>query len=271
MSTTPASAQPRISEPRFSVVFLLGVAHCGSTLLGRTLGMHSQVHCVGELLRVSEALEAKLPCGCGAQLRQCPHWAPLLPGLEQATRLDYERFDRGTLEEFARRAGKSIAFDLSKTRAWRLAKGWRDPAVGFVHLVRDSRGVMSSTVRAGTDLGRPLGKHVKWSKRLSKFARKNPKRCHTLHYEDLCTDPRRELEKLCAFLGIVFEPTLLRPADAVHHFVHSSASGYLKGSNEIALDERWRRELTAEQIEAIEKKMRKIPELAERYLAVTAR
>lgn len=266
MSTTSAHTQPR-----FSVVFLLGVAHCGSTLLGRTLGMHSKVHCVGELLRVAEALEAKLPCGCGAQLRACPHWEPLLPGLEQATKLEYERFEAATLVEFARRAGKSIAFDLSKTRAWRLARRWRDPSVGFVHLVRDSRGVMSSTVRAGTELERPLSKHVKWSKRLAKFARRNPQRCHTVFYEDLCTDPRGELEKLCAFLGIAFEPALLRPADAVHHFVHSSASGYLKGSNEIALDERWRRELTPEQIAQIEKKMRKVPELAERYLAAAAR
>lgn len=265
MSTTSAP------QPRFTVVFLLGVAHCGSTLLGRTLGMHSKVHCVGELLRVEEALEAQLPCGCGAPLRDCPHWAPRLPALEKATKLDYERFDRALLEGLAIRAGKPIAFDLSKTRAWRLARRWRDERVGFVHLVRDSRGVMSSTVRAGTELERPLSKHVKWSKRLVKFARKNPQRCHTLFYEDLCTDPRRELEKLCAFLGIGFEPAVLRPADAVHHFVHSSASGYLKGSNEIALDERWRRELTAEQIDAIEKKMRKIPELAERYLAVTAR
>lgn len=41
--------------PNYPVVFVLGIAHSGSTLLGRLLDMHSRVLCVGELMRIDEA------------------------------------------------------------------------------------------------------------------------------------------------------------------------------------------------------------------------
>ncbi len=46
--------------PRFSVVFVLGVARCGSTLLGRLLDMHSRVLCVGEVLRTGYRLKGRV-------------------------------------------------------------------------------------------------------------------------------------------------------------------------------------------------------------------
>jgi hypothetical protein len=57
---------------------------------------------------------------------------------------------------------------------------------------------------------------------------------------------------------------MLRPAERVHHFVHSSASGYLKASNEIRLDERWRSELAAADIAAIEAAMARIDAFRDR-------
>ena len=143
--------------------------------------------------------------------------------------------------------------------AWRLAKRWRDADVGFVLLIRDSRGVMASTARQGKDIAHPLARHKKWMKRYLRFARSRGERCLTVHYEDLCRTPQAELERICAFLGLAFEPALLRPAEKVHHFVHSSVSGYLKASNEIRRDERWREELPIETIRDIERVMRKLP------------
>jgi len=251
MSTPP--------HPRFSVVFVVGVAHCGSTLLGRLLDMHSRALCVGELLRTDLALETGLPCGCGAKIPDCEFWKPLVPSLEAETRLDPERFRAETYRRIARGHGKEVVVDLSKTRAWRLATRWRDADVGFVLLIRDSRGVMASTARQGKDIRHPLGRHKKWMKRYLRFARGRGERCLTVHYEDLCRAPQAELERICAFLGLAYEPAMLRPAEKVHHFVHSSVSGYLKASNEIRRDERWRDELPVDAIREVERVMRKLP------------
>lgn len=252
---------PRMdSAPRFSVVFVLGVAHCGSTLLGRLLHMHGKVLCVGELLRVDVAVENEIVCGCGAKIPECEFWKPLLPALEKETRLDPMRFQAETFRRIARAHGKEVLLDTSKSRVWRLAKRWKDPGVGFLFLVRDSRGVMAATARLGKDLDHPIRRHEKWMKRLQRFAQKRERegRCLTLHYEDLCRAPQAELERVSAFLGLAFEPAMLQPAGKVHHFVNASVSGYLKASNEIRRDERWQEELPVETIREIERVMRKL-------------
>jgi hypothetical protein len=254
-------------SPRFPLVFVLGVAHCGSTLLGRLLDMHSKVLCTGELMRTDLALEAGLPCGCGAQVGDCEFWRPRLPWIEEATRFDYTRFSAQLYQRIAASAGAEVAVDLSKTRVWRLTRRWPDRGEGYILLVRDSRGVLASAARVGKDLDRPLKKHVKWMKRLERFARSRGARALIVHYEDLCVDPAGELRRVCDFLGLEFEPAMLRPADRVHHFVHSSASGYLRESNEIQLDERWRDELPAQALARIEAAMERLEVFRNRSLA----
>ena len=236
-------------------MFVLGVAHCGSTLLGRLLDMHSRILCVGELLRTDLALASGLPCGCGARVPECEFWRERLPWIQEAAGDDYRGFTPELFARIARSAGAEMAFDLSKTRAWRLTRRWKDPGVGYVLLVRDSRGVLASAARANKDLRHVLTKHVKWMKRLQRLAEKHSDRSLVVHYEDLCTSPESELRRVCGFLGLDFEAPMLRPADQPHHFVHSSASGYLRASNEIRLDERWRNELSAENLARIEKAM----------------
>lgn len=253
---------------RFPVVYLLGVAHCGSTLLGRLMNRHSQVLCVGEMRRTDLALQEAQLCGCGTPLSSCDFWRPYLPWLEAEGGNDHQRFTNELFSRIGAAVGKPTVLDLSKTRNWRMAR-WRRRRgdEGYVILIRDSRGVMSSTLRQGKDVAVPLKKHRKWMKRYERFAKVYGDRAHLMYYEDLCREPEIELRKFCSFLGIDFEAQMLRPADAVHHFIHSSASGYLKGTNDIRLDERWRRDLLPEVIERIEATMTKVPLLREHYLA----
>jgi len=73
------------------------------------------------------------------------------------------------------------------------------------------------------------------------------------------------LRRVCGFLGIDFLPALLRPADREHHFLHSSVSPYLKGSNTVRADERWGQELSPEQVERVARKLRKFTLYRDRY------
>ena len=54
MSCNPVS-------PKYPIVFVIGIAHSGSTLLGRLRDMHSRVLCVGELRRIAETIEKEYP------------------------------------------------------------------------------------------------------------------------------------------------------------------------------------------------------------------
>jgi hypothetical protein len=256
----PGAVEPfQTRKPRFPLLYVVGVAQCGSTLLGRLLDMHPQVVCVGEMLRMDRALEANLPCGCGVPIRECPFWQPLLGLVEGSTRdLDFQSYKPELYQRIAARRGKDLIVDLSKSRVWRLTRRWRRDDVGYIFMVRDSRGVMGSAARRGRDIERMLRRHKKWMNRYLRFVEEKGGRGLIVRYEDLCRDPAKEVRRVCAFLGLDFHPRMLRPADAAHHFVHSSASPYLKGTNEIRLDERWREDLTPEQVDNVERVMQTI-------------
>lgn len=262
MGSSAASVAAEV--PRFPVVFVLGVAHCGSTLLGGLLGQHPQVLCVGELMRMDEAVAARLPCTCGVPVDECAFWSARLAALRAETGLDYRRFGVDTYRRLAEACGKAVAVDLSKTRVWRRTRWWRNRGEGYIFLVRDSRGVLASAVREHKGFDRLLPRHLKWMRRLSRFAARKGERALTVYYEDLCRAPEPELRRVCTFLGVEFAPALLRPAVGVQHLVHASASRYSQTASEIRLDERWRQELSADQIARTEAGMRRVPVFRER-------
>lgn len=245
----------RAGDPRFPVVFVMGLAHCGSTMLARLMNQHPAVLSVGELMRLGPAVGQDVTCTCGQRMSACPFWAPRVPLLRQATGLDWRRFGIETYTELAQGAGRAVAFDVSKTLVWRRTRWWRDRGEGYVFLVRDSRGSLASALRENRDLDHQLAKHAKWMKRLTDYAKRRKDRALVLHYEDLCREPERELRRLCEFLGLEFHAGMLRPADGVAHLVHASSSGYLKGVNAIRLDERWRRDLPEPTLAKIEATM----------------
>ncbi len=255
------------SITRFSPVFLLGKAHCGSTLLLRMLGRHFSVLAVGELMRVRDALERESPCTCGEPLPGCPFWSRFLPWME-ALRYDWRAFRPELYRRIGEHAGRTIVLDNSKTLAWRM-RWCADQRTGYVFMLRDSRGILAAAVRegrSGKDFERVLSRHAKWIKRLGRLAERCRERTHVLLYEDLCEDPEREIRRLCRFLGVEFEPATLRPARETLHLVGASGSAWQQGSSDVRLDERWRDELEPGIRAAVERVMRQVPILRERYL-----
>lgn len=254
------------SNEASGVVFVLGVAHCGSTLLGRMLDTHPRMFCVGEMARIDRCLEQNLPCRCGEPLTLCPFWSRFLPAI-QADGTNFRRFSYSLYSRIRELSGKDIIVDISKTRIYRMTRWWRDKGEKYIFLIRDPRGVLASAVRSGKNLESPLRKNKKWTSRLNRFAEQKGNRALRVYYEDLTTRPEAELRRICGFLGADFAPEMLRPADKIHHFVSGSASDYLQDSNEIRVDERWRTALTAEQIRRIEEMMSGVDLFSSRYLA----
>jgi hypothetical protein len=245
-------------------VFVLGVARCGSTLLGRLLDRHPRVAALGEFMRLDRALVRGRPCSCGARVEACPAWGPELAWIEAATGYDHRRFTPGFYARVARARSAEVVVDLSKTMTLELMRRWRATrppgaeAAGFLLLVRDSRGVLASSARRGKDVRRLIGKHKRWMNRLYRFAQAQDERTLVVHYEDLCRAPEPEIVRICRWIGIDYVPEMLRPAATGHHLVHASTSDWLAGHDGVVPDERWKSELAPELVARIERTMQRL-------------
>lgn len=258
--------------PKFSLIFVLGVARSGSTLLGRILDMHSQVLCVGELLRIGDAIEKDFRCSCGQKIEVCDFWRQHIGWIKKENGLHFRRFTPEVYKKLCDLSGKKIAVDLSKTRVLRMFSSLlglgksKFKKAGFVLLLRDPKGVSASSLRhSDKTLDKFLRRYLKWMTRFQKLADKEGDRVHVLKYEDLCERPKIEIMKLCSFIGVEYEPRMMTPSDKMHHLVHSSSSGYMKNVNALVVDERWRTELGVNDIKKIEKVTRKISILKDAY------
>jgi hypothetical protein len=105
------------------------------------------------------------------------------------------------------------------------------PRAKFIHIVRDPRDCAVSAwfhnLRLNpTELGKKFTSFGEFADRFAQiwatnlklgtaFSEANPERCLSLRYEDLCDDPSRSLDPICAFLGASRDPaTLLACCDA---------------------------------------------------------
>ena len=143
-------------------------------------------------------------------------------GLPSWVKSRYDPMNRDLYETVARRAGASYVVDSSKdlARAASLLKRYGGP-VKVIHMVRDGRGELWSRLkrlRAGKPfqvLRRDTHPKRHWpamaltawawaaSNALSVlYGWMNPGRVHRVLYEDLCENPRREIERLGGFLGL---------------------------------------------------------------------
>lgn len=256
---------------KFDVLMLVGVGHSGSTLLGSLLSAHPAIGCVGEFARLGESLEQSRPCSCGAAILDCPFWSPIIPQLGMKRKFDPYRLRLEHYDLLRRAQGKEVVLDTSKEilvrMVGRLFSPLKSPRVGFLFLVRDSRGVLGAALRHGRELAPQLAKHEKWIRRVERFVKARSDSTLTLHYENLCREPEGELRRICAWLDVPFRDEMLLPSSAAHHLVHANSMSYLGRSSSVRLDERWRTEIPAEQLAEIERVMRRIPLLRDRYLA----
>jgi hypothetical protein len=263
----PSSA---ITAPRFREVFVLGVPHCGSTMLGRMFDRHPAAVCVGEMALTGWAVDRSKPCSCGKSLQDCEFWRRALPVLSKDRRFHYRHLTPAAYEDVRRLFGAEVLVDLSKNIVWRMVNRvlspWRDAPAGYILLLRDSRGVLSSELRRSKDFDDMLSKHEKWMVRLSRFVKRRAARSIVVYYEDLCAEPERELRRLCEWLNLPYDDAMLGKTDMQHHFMHSTVSPYTRSEFKIRFDERWRSELDAGTRERIESVMRKMPLLRSRYL-----
>lgn len=119
-------------------------------------------------------------------------------------------------------------------------------AVKVIHLVRDGRGVTASYMRKGWKAEDAIKGWVRANRNIRRMlitVARNDK--HLVRYEDLCENPRLELGRICAFVGLTFTEQMLGFRNVVHHNISGNRMRFGK-SECIRSDEGWRKVLDAE-------------------------
>lgn len=120
--------------------------------------------------------------------------------------------------------------------------------VRIILLIRDGRAVYHSMRKRGFERQFSLDSWYTHFRRALPLIERLVDQTHvlTVKYEDLATDPAHELERICAFAGLEFEPTMLDFKSKVHHNVNGNDMRFSNAS-EIRLDESWRSKLSEEE------------------------
>lgn len=125
------------------------------------------------------------------------------------------------------------------------------PRSPIIHIVRDPRDVALSLTRVpwGAASLTEAFLHIRKLDCASADFLENDPGSHTLHFEDLLQDPRRELQKICDFIDEPFEARMLNTAETGQRVNSRNAPWKEKASQPIDKDRIavWRKELTPAQ------------------------
>jgi hypothetical protein len=155
----------------------------------------------------------------------------------------YVNHNRALFECVASTSGASVIIDSSHNR-WRLLE--LDKACGMnlkvIHIVRDGRALVNSYSRKYKSLR--VGFRRWFVPAVMGLVLRPQVRAPwmTVRYEDLATNPKECLEGICAFVGLQYEPGMLRYWE--HDDVSIGGNRMIKRKSPVRLDERWRRELS---------------------------
>jgi hypothetical protein len=238
----------------------------------------------------------ELNCTCGFSVPRCPFWMaveaemgrPLstlrlraeLPGLQKRLLDRFPGlFRRRWLQKWlagARLAEDSIALnehlldvsgrlhlvDSSKsTLRFRAIHDTRPASTRGIILKRDCRAIVHSKMKRGHSL---TSAAIGWRNKMQQIAALTADlpadHLHVLSYESLCQEPEQELRRLCTYLDVDFDGSMLiRPATVGHH-IGGSPSQFDPSKSAIVLDTSYLHAFDSVQLDQIAQIVGDVPE-----------
>ncbi len=232
-------------------VFVVGVARSGTTLLSAMLSAHPRLDCGPEsrffarYRHLDDRARARIldpatwprpAVDFVASLRNQGHPVTELFGLTTAEIGTYlagcapstEALLESLTVLHAQRAGKARWVEKTPRHLLMtdiLRDGW--PEARIVRIVRDPRDVALSLARMPFAKDSVVGNLVRIDAddRASRDRIENDPRAMTLRYEDLVTEPERELRRLCDFIGEEYAPSMLDSRGSAAAWPPSTSGG----------------------------------------------
>ncbi|GAA4196956.1 sulfotransferase family protein [Microbispora amethystogenes] len=214
----PAPVQPPRDEPRppadpeidrllRAPVFVLSPVRSGSTLFRVLLNSHSRIHAPHELhvRRIAVTLTTE-------PVRQAMEAAG-----HRTSDIEHILWDRLLHRELVR-SGKEIVVDKTPSNVFahrRITTCW--PDARFVYLLRHPASIVRSWHEADPQ-ARPVEEAVRHTLQYMRYLEESRRRHEGLvvRYETLVDDTEGELRRVCAWLGVEYEPEMIRYGDKGH-------------------------------------------------------
>jgi len=246
----------------FTIIYIVGQGHSGSTLLDLLVSSHSEVTSLGEIKSLSsrkkrfgrKPLEEKCTCGA-AKISECTFWQRVESMTYQSAGLYLQDIDVYSEDSEIFKAHNTAVFnavseitgcrfivDSSKSigRLLMLLKsGVFD--VRLVYLIRCPYSMVFSNMKKGQVLTEQAHNYTKKMMRARRIL--SGHNHFTVHYETLATKPSQTLYGIMNWLGLSFEQSQLDWSSHDHHNINGNRMRFSKES-EIKLDVRWKKGLT---------------------------
>ena len=223
------------------LVFIVGCPRSGTTLLQRMVNAHPEIaitpetHWIPRFIKKRWGVTRKgmVTPKLIARLLEHPGFLALGIGREEAAKLigtgeliTYSSFVSGIFDSYGKAQGKRLVGDKTPgyvRRMETLHAFW--PEARFVHLIRDGRDVYLSMANRPMEQWKP-GVFDSWAEhpvptaalwwelnvRSGREAGKalGPELYYEIRYESLTSTPGEECAKLCLFLGVPYDDSMLR-------------------------------------------------------------
>ena len=221
-------------------IFIVGAPRSGTTLLERMLGAHPAIAIADEIIFFDIILQARAQVPELNSAERIEHFFDLLPTMDHVrywseaddvlrevrrrlladARPSYARFYRHFMEVRAQRAG---ATRFGEKTPWNIRHlpelRHMFPRGRIIHVVRDPRAVVASKIGLPRTSKDVLTNAVKWRldlREASDFldaAPGNRDGVLEIRYEDLVAQPRDVLQRVCEFIGELFDERMLAFAE----------------------------------------------------------
>ena len=207
----PATSQPMAADAE--PFFLVGAIRSGTTLLRLMLGHHSKICRCHEMEYVASAIAGRADWpDVSSYARELPgHHDFRVAGFVPDASLPFPELVHDLFTQLRAQDGKELAGATVHNHFDELTRLW--PNARFIHLERDPRDVARSCVVTGWAAGNVWAAADIWIaaddawRRLE--ARVPESRRIEVRFEGLVAQPEVELERLCRFLGVSYEPGML--------------------------------------------------------------
>lgn len=231
------------------VVYILGLAHTGTTIIDRILSCYPGTIGLGEaehlVRKINRGTIGTLPCPCGATTSECSFWGGIV-AQQYATPAAFF----AKVVETSRAQGYSAIVDSSKSvgtsaQYLRLLAHGDISDLSILRVVRDPRGWVHSIMRR--EDGNPndektiRGLFYRWllgSIKLDQKARRRAGNLTYVWYDKLILE--REEDKLASLIGLPSLPTSgISLVQANQHAIAGNKFAFSKKREKLTYDTRW--------------------------------
>lgn len=252
--------------------FIVGAQRSGTTLLRMILNAHSRIAVPEEArflmpLLTRRHLQGGLDSAALGRLadylaasKEYANWnyasAAFLEAIRVQGHLDLAEFVRMLYTSYAASEGKPYWGDKSLffQRIGLLHRLF--PQAAFIHIVRDGRDVFDSWRKMDAAKNCAPAGALDWRLKLGlierAFRRLPAELTMTVRYEDLLAEPRAAAEQVCRFLGVEFEPGMLRFHEASGQYVGGHHSQLIFKPIETTNGAKWPRNLSRREMLAFD-------------------